>query len=269
MPHFLTTEEIYRVLQRELPPNVYPDGPANRYDSTAENWAVADAVSGVYSSLQKVYNNFFPQSANEQLRDWEIRVFGFPLQAGLSVPERRSRVIAQIRQDISISLWDMLLIINGYVPDGVYTQILTWGGQNANEAWIIGQSRLGLDTILGPGPGGEFTGKYSGENGCDIANADYLNPSTQAQVIAARKAAYFYEVRIYDYTLSADDLTNLTNDLNTLHPVRSDFVIYQNVSLSGSPYQVPVTDVDRFSNVQMIARNAGSSTGYIGRTRGP
>lgn len=264
MPYFLTVNDIYRILQRELPEDVYPDGDPAKFNSTADMFCVAGAVSGVYASTQIIYNNFFPQSSVEQLIDWEIKVFGAPLPTGLTIAERQARIINQERQDISISLWDMLLIVNSYVGPGVFTQIVEFSGAtDTSDTWVLNESELDFSTILGAGN----PLLYSGADGCARANADYLNPATRQQVIDARTQAYGYEVRIFGTSLSADDLANLTLQLQTLGPARSDFTIAQNLNLADFFLTVPVNNVDRFSNVSCIAQDSSSMTGYVGRIK--
>lgn len=265
MPKFLNTEEIYRILQRELPENVYPDGAPSAFFSTAENHAVADAASGVYTALEQVYQNFFPQSANEQIDEWEVKVFGATTALAFTLQQRRDRIISQLRSSLSISLWDILVVINSYVPIGTFTQILEWGTAT-DEWWILDVSELDLGTVLGGGN----PSLYYGSNACAQSQADYLaGGALQQQVIDARKQAYFYEVRIYDYTLASDTLADMIATIKSLHPVRSDFEVFQNISLASSDYQVAVTDVDASKNIAMIARDLSSATSFIGRIKGP
>lgn len=264
MPYFLTQADIYRILQRELPEGVYPDGAPDAYNSTADMYALAGAVSGVYASLGIIYNNFFPQSSVEQLTDWEIKVFGAPLPAGLSIADRQARIINQSRQDISISQWDMLLIVNSYVPPGTFTQIIVFsGGSTGSEGWVLDVGQLDFTTPLGIGS----PELYFGENACDQANADYLNPATRQQVIDARNQAYSYQVRIFGYTQTADELANMTLDLQTLGPARSDFTVIQNQNLATYFLTGQVTNVTRESNINCIAYDTSSLSGYTGRVR--
>lgn len=260
MSKFLNTDELYRLLQRELPEDVYPDGAPEAFYSTAENHSVARSVSGVYLAMEQVYNNFFPQSATEQISDWEVKVFGKTLDAALSVQQRRDRLIGQLRSQLSISLWDLLTFVNSYVPAGTFTRIVEYNGAE-NEIWILNQSQLNLDTILGFG---QIATIYD-ESACDTANSLWL--SNPAAIEAIRKQAYFFEIQIFGYQLSSIELADLIDNVQQLDPARSDFIVRQNLVLADFFLTTPVNNVERISNIHCIARDSSSTTGYIGRKK--
>jgi hypothetical protein len=71
MPKFLSATEAYRMIQRELPENVYIDGPATAGYSTASVYSKALAIEKIYQNLERIYDNFFAQTADEKIADWE------------------------------------------------------------------------------------------------------------------------------------------------------------------------------------------------------
>ena len=85
MAKFLSRDEVYRLLQRELPEGVYPDGAPSSYYSTADIDSVASVASTGYANLQRIYDNYWPQSADEFLSTWEITVFAKNLSASLTL----------------------------------------------------------------------------------------------------------------------------------------------------------------------------------------
>ena len=97
MPKFLTREEIYKIIQQEQPDSVYPYGAPEQYYVTANNDAEAKTIEGVYNTLQRIYINYFPITAEENLPEWEEMVFGKKLDSSLSEEERRGRVLVKIR----------------------------------------------------------------------------------------------------------------------------------------------------------------------------
>src|SRR4051812_18440745 len=97
MPKFLTQAEIYRMIQRELPPESYPDGPATAFFSTADSDATAKVLSSAYDNLSLIYQNYFAQSAVEKLADWEYALFGQYQDTSQTVEVRREKLLAKIR----------------------------------------------------------------------------------------------------------------------------------------------------------------------------
>lgn len=153
MSKFLTRDQIYRLLQRELPEDVYPDGQASAFFSTADMASIADVAATGYYNLSRIYDNYFPQYADEYINKWLEKMFvGRSFDPGLSLQELRDRVVAKVRKQPQINLWEVLKVLAGYVPAGTYVQILE--NQSAQGGWILGESRLGIDTFL------NFTHKF-------------------------------------------------------------------------------------------------------------
>ena len=267
MPIFLTATDVFNILEREQPEGVYPHGAPQNYVSTAENFAIGAAVSGVYTAMQSVYQNIFPQSATaDEISAWEVRTFGANLPASYTLQQRINRVLGQIRSNVSMSLWDLLLIVNSYVPDGVYTQIQELGkttGKNV-EQWSIGSSPLGSDTYLGVGNGG-----YFGPNADVLANADWmLGGTTRDSVNAIRNQAYGFQIRIFNYSITNIQLADLTSSISSLDKAVSNYAIFQNLDPAFYKLTTHVTGISQFDNINCIARNPNSPTGYDGLIRG-
>ena len=97
MAKFLTQAETYRLIQRELPEGAYPDGEPARFYSTADSDATAKTISTLYSNMEEVGDNYFPQTAESKLDDWEIFVLG-GITSGLTTTERRDAIINRPRR---------------------------------------------------------------------------------------------------------------------------------------------------------------------------
>lgn len=257
MPKFLTKNELYRLIQRELPEDVYPDGDEDAYYSTADNASIADGIAKAYANLERIYDNYFPLSAVERISDWEIAVFGVPQDASQTLQQRRNNVVAQLRKRRSISLWDILTAVVLYVPEGTYVQIVEWGCSEGG--WVLDVSELDYSTILNGG----LVQKITSADACEINPADFgVSPEEWALI---QNDAYSYDVRIFGITLSDEATTMLEMLLNRIEPARSKHFIYQNQDLADYGLNTVVTDVGQFSLVSCIKVDATSQTGYSGR----
>lgn len=226
MPTFLTRAQVYRMLQRELPEGVYPDGPATAFFSTADNDAIAGIAASGYSNLSIVYDNYFPQLAVEKLSDWEMAVFGAVATSALTVLERQQRVLQQLRAQFSISYASILSQIEEiFEAAGLEFDLVNWnGGQGGNGekfgggAWDLEFSALDADTYLSP-----MDPVRSGGMDCSL---DYLaHGLTAAQLQAIQETAYTYEVRIIGHA-DASFLADLDATLKRIEPARSTHYIY-------------------------------------------
>lgn len=223
MPHFLTRKEIYRLLQRELPQDVYPDGPPEKYYSTADMDSVADVAASGYANLERIYANYWPQTSDERITDWEITAFGFPLEASLSLAERRDRVVTKLRAKKGITKGDMKDAVQAIIGSDKDVEVVEWncsGGEFG--AWQIGVSLLGYNTYLG---------NYNmlvvtGDGACDIDPADY--GLTEEQWLGMKKQAYTFEVKIFGYTLSPSERIAIDSALTAAEPARSGHLISDN-----------------------------------------
>jgi hypothetical protein len=133
MPLFLGAQDLYRILQRELPPDdVYPDsGSPSAFFATSDNFAIAKVLSDYYTGpQQQTYNNEFAitaTGANGRLSDHEIMWLGAPLdQTQYTVAERLALVLAQIRFQPAPTLWNILTLALTFVPPGVRVGIVPY-----------------------------------------------------------------------------------------------------------------------------------------------
>lgn len=216
MPKFLSRQEVYRILQRELPPNVYPDGAPDDYYSTADMDSVAETVGSAYDNLSKIYDNNWPQTATEKLVDWEVIAFGSPLTAALTLQQRRDRVVAKIRSRKGITIQDMIDVVKGIIGTDKLVDISEWGCMTGG--WLVSESQLDIETIL------------NGQNLVDTTGvAPCANPSghgkTPEEWAEMQEEAYTYQVNIYGYTLTANELAALNSALFDAEPARSQHVV--------------------------------------------
>lgn len=215
MAIFLSREQIYRMLQRELPEKVYPDGAASAYFSTADNSAIAGVIETTYNNLQRIYNNYWPQLADERMSDWEFTVFGFNLDASLTLQERRDRVLAKFRSRRGITLPDMENVVRGILGPDVVFEIIEWGCNSGG--WILDESLLDYSTYLNGANMVDATGD-------DVCHTGPLNFSPEEWEIH-QEEAYTYEVLIYGYTLTAAERAEIDRQLSIEEPARSRHII--------------------------------------------
>lgn len=278
MPKFLTQQEIYRILQRELPEGVYADGPPSAFFTTADMYATASGISGLYAKMQRVYDNYFPQYADEKIEDWETFVFN-KIQTGLSLPGRRTKVINQLKLRPSLSLWEILTAAANFVPVGTFVQVVEWGCRDGSAwGWKLGSSRLGSETVLGwgyskIGPDGADLCDYVIGDGWRLGTS-HLGSETRLQgsltydeFVGAQMRAYMYEVRIFGYSLTPQEWLDLDLLLRRKEPARSGHVVLDGLSLTTFDLTSPVTNVDQFDGVDCIAVDSSQTTGYSGRIR--
>ena len=217
MPKFLSREEVYRILQRELPPNVYPDGAPSGFYSTADMDSVADVAATGYANLERIYDNIFPQSADERLNDWEITAFGKLLEANLSLEERRDRVITKIRARKGITKRDMEEAVLSIIGSDKLMEIIEWGCRDGG--WQLDESQLDINTFLN----GQNLVDVTGSMICEADPSEY--GKTEEEWLEMREDAYTYEVRIYLYTLTAAERQAIDEALSAAEPARSKHVI--------------------------------------------
>jgi hypothetical protein len=151
MPLFLNANQIYRILQRESPPSVYPDGAPSLYYSTADQFAFASVLADAYTNLSDIYENYSPLTAVDRLADFETLYFGYTLDSSLTVDERRTILLAKIRTQRRTTPADILAVIYSIISSDIPIEILEWNGNNngtRNGAWILGVSTLGVDAFL-------------------------------------------------------------------------------------------------------------------------
>lgn len=192
MAKFLTQSEIYKLLQRELPENLYYQGPPSQSYSGAELDSTAKVLRQIYSQAESIYHNMFPTTVDEQLNEWEIKCFGTTDASGKSTSERVGSILAHLRSSANLSTWDLLVGIAS-IAVGTYVEII----QN-NELYYFGSIDCrgeNADEIWGPD---WYLGKPLPENA--FAEPYILN--SQAQLLALRERAFGYIVKVYSTALS-------------------------------------------------------------------
>lgn len=218
---FLGHGELYRLLQRELPEDVFPDGAPAAFYSTADMSSVAETYAGVYSNLARVWANIFPENADELVLEHERTIMGDNLPASAAIEERKNRYLQRLRSDRGISKSRLESVVRSVIGEDVLFELVALG--SADGSWMLGVSQLGISTILG------------GRNGLDVVprpdnlNCDYRTSPpagyTMQEWLEYRDTVYRYEVRIYDYILTADEEERLDRDLTKYEPARSDHTI--------------------------------------------
>jgi hypothetical protein len=279
MAIFLTQDQIYRMLQRELPEGVYPDGAASAFFSTAENDSVAAVAASGYASMSRIAANYFPATAVESIDDWVYKMFGFLFDASVDLATKRQRVIDKVRKIGSIDLFTILTIVAKYVPEGNYAQVFFACGADAQ--WELGVSLLGLNTYLAFISNVDvgitddninnwcsFISTLHWRLGLDgLGDTTYLSYIKYSDLASFQANAFLYEIRIYDYTIPPGDLAALEAELEAGEPARSAHQFFQNVPLAGSGLTVMVPNANQFSGVDTITRDPSSTTGYTGLTQ--
>lgn len=217
MPIFLTREQVYRVIQRELPDGAFPDGPATAFYATADSDATAAVMYDVYQSASGIYDNYFPNYATDRQGDFENLYLGQQLDSILSLQDRRDRVIAKIRTQRRTTPDDIKQTVYTVIDSSIPVDIAEWGCGCAG--WVLDVSELDISTILN-----EFNNlNLVGPDLCTKDAADF--GLTQEEFSDYQKQAYFYEVRIYGYTLTDDQRNALEQALLQAEPARSQHEI--------------------------------------------
>lgn len=246
MAKFLTRSELYRLIQRELPEDVYPDsGTESTYFSTAESAAEAQIIANAYAKAKTAYDNYFPQLADaDAIGQHEIARFGV-ISTGLGLQARRDRVLAKMRALPSMSNPDLTALVRSFLPSPVTSlpnssaittaiaangltpaqnqairiDLVRWNSYG--NTWIIGVSLLGVDTILGGGMRAP-----AAIDVCQYTAADF--GITAAELLDMRRNSYTYEVRIYEdfvESITAQELADIETELTNAEPARSQHII--------------------------------------------
>lgn len=254
MPKFLSREEVYRLLQRELPPKAYPDGAPSAYYSTADMDAVADIAATGYANLERVYENYWPQSADERIGDWEITAFGKFLDSSLTLEERRDRVITKIRARKGLTNDDMIDTVKAIIGSDKLVDISEWGCSTGG--WMLDFSQLDIETILN----GQRLVDATGPDICSADPADY--GKTEEEWLEMREEAYTFQINIYGYTMSAHEAQEVEEALLVAEPARSQHIVLDGLNpedMIDGPY-------DGFTNLSLEDGNfiLLEQGGYLG-----
>lgn len=294
MPKFLTASEVYGVISNELPDGLFAYSPQpNKFYITAEFYSYSAGIANTYTTMQAIYKNLFVTTAEENIPDYEVMYFGKKANTDLTIEERRGRLLAKIRSQLSVSVWDLLTFIVSYLPEGTFAQLVEYGNFNSRDVWQVGVDfgvygavdtcELGTMSYLAAGCPQELTGELADEVWGPGWN--YLDPLpehvtgdaqiTQAKMLAMRETAYTYEIRIFGYTLSAEAQVQFEQDLLAIHPCRSQYYLQQNLDLTDYNLTTDVANVDQFTTVEAlngspwmlncIAADPTQTTGYKGK----
>lgn len=222
MAIFLTTQQAYRLFQRELPEGAYADGSPSAFFTTASVYAKAELVKKAYDNMNRIYQNMFPQSADEQIADWEIKVFGYRLDASLDLPARQQALILKLRQHPGINRQAIIDIINTSIGTGFVYTIIDWNC-DVTGGWLLDESQLDIETYLNAGNMVDVTPSlFPGKSLC--VN-DPAFGKTDQEWLEMREQAYTYEILIYGATLTAEQREALDKALTKGEPARSTHVI--------------------------------------------
>lgn len=252
MPIFLTQSQLYRLLQRESPEGVYPDGAPSRFVSTAEMDSVAAVFGSIYTSMERVWYNLFPVSADESLSQWETSLLGYTPVGEISVEQRRANLLAFLRSQDNISYWTILNAVLGFVPAGTFVEIR----QRAHKGSVIISQLVGTRS-------GEVWGPdwVAGDPAPDGVTVSDLIRNDEDELLYLRRHAYVYDVIIWGYALDSEEEARLDELLTTIEPARSDHTITSwadNPLIDGGP-EVTANNVEQYENAKT---DNTSGTGY-------
>lgn len=253
MPHFLTRDEVYRLLQRELPEGVYPDGAPSAFFSTADMDSVADVAATGYSNLNQVYNNAFPQTCDSvAIIQWERTVFGYNNDASLGLAARQARVVEQIQTRRGLTIGDMKAIVLAIIGTDKIVEIVPWCMPYGS--WILDSNQLGITTWLGSGPRLQTATPFA----CELGAAGL--GLTADQFAGAQNDAYSYSVLIYSYAPTALELAKLDQQLSIYEPARSKHYIFGGLDPVNQIFSPPFfIDGGSSGSVGVNVYNGGSS----------
>lgn len=256
---------------------MYPDGAPSAFFSTADMDSIADVASTGYANLERIYENYFPQSADESIDKWVVKAFGYLFDDSITLQQKRDAIIAKLRKQPTITLWEIAKIVASYVPEGTFIQIAEYNC-GAAESWKLDQSLLDASTYLG------FNGRLvdlgvEATNWCefvqnlawklDVNALDVdttLSEQSWQDVSEVQAEAFQYEIRIFGYEITGSNLVNMLKEVKAQEPARSGATLKQNLVLSDYGLNTTVNEVDQFSGVDCITRDPLQTTGYSGRT---
>lgn len=243
MSLFLDRPTLYRLLMRELPEDVYPDsGRPEDFWSTASIDAKAETIKNAYAALEQAYDNYWPQTADAVgIAQHELAHRG-SLSAGLDLQERRDRVLARMQALPSMSRPDLVALVKSELPADTIVTIVGLNDDSAGEVdagtWFLGVSELGIDTYLGA------YGSHAYPPGTDVCEMDGsaigMSPD---EWIEYQTQAYTYEVRIWDYTPSADELAAIDRELTEAESADSTHTIVLRTTVLERMEDLPSTSL--------------------------
>lgn len=231
-PIFLSAEQLLDLFFAELPDGPYasdraddPD-PEKRSVSSSELRAHATLLAEVYANLSDVWSDKFISSITPGgLAPREKELFPMAQDSSQPFEVRKSNLLAKFRASGGISLPSIRDIVASVLtPKGLAFDILTFncGATTGHGTWILDESALDVDTILGlidP-----LIGARLDMAPLDCA-LDYAAAGlTLQELLDIQEVAYTYEVRIYGVA-DGPTLATLDDQLTQFEPARSTHII--------------------------------------------
>jgi len=241
MAKFLSRSEIFNVIQREMPDNVFPDGAPASFLSTADNDSVAGCVGTAYASLSSAHADLSLMTTSENIAKWEFSYLGLQYE-GEELESRRARILAKIRQNEDISLWQIQLVVASFIPD-TWIEIIQ-RNQLDDETSSMVKGAL-ADTVWGRTwtSGDPFP---SGVTGLEIIRTDV------EQMRYAQRQAFIYDIFVFtNETISAETLQKLDEALLAQEPARCRHTI-SIVPPVNLDFWESVYDTNRYSNANQL-----------------
>lgn len=214
-------------MQRLLPPFVFPDGAPSAFFHTAEMDSYAKVMRHAYKNQSAIYANFFPQTCDENtINLYELKYFGKLGSSSLTLAQRQALVIQKIQSARGITKQIIRNVVNYTIP-GLSFEIAVWIFGQGEGGWVLDVSQLDIETYL------NTDAQYAlpvGPQLCSQGPADWgMTPQQWADL---QTYAYTYEVRIYGYTLTPQQYSELDAALSANEPARSTHVINSGLPFS-------------------------------------
>jgi len=213
MSKFLSRDELYRILQRELPEDLYADGAPNQYLTTAENDSVAQVIASSYSTMEQVSLNNNILTTDVKIVDWEIMLFGETSTESLTLDERRDRVIAKLLTRNELSYWQVMLTCDAIIGRYGYVEVRQRNTKDNSYSILI--KGTNSDLVWGP----LWTAGDPAPAGVTVTD-DLRN--NQSDLYAVREEVYTYDVVVFSNYVNINILASKLDSLLTyLEPARS------------------------------------------------
>lgn len=139
------------VFPRDMATETNADSPFN----SIMNRLMARQLVKLQAAIDSLALNILPHTCDDNTIDrWEERYFGFT-RVGLSLAERKAAVLVKRNRRFTMSAPDAVAIalaITGQTPE-IIRSIWTSG-------WVIGQSAIGVNTIIAAGTAGDHSSVY-------------------------------------------------------------------------------------------------------------
>lgn len=232
MPICLTREQIYDIIQRELPDDTYVTTTRpGEFLTTSDDDSTAHVLEGAYATLCTVYANYFPQTAVEFLADWELKVFGYLTDSVSGIEFRQNRVLNKLRSRKGIRPWDIKQIVMGVIGIDKEFEIIEYGTRSGS--WIIGESELSINTYLNV-----VNGVFPNMNREDLWELSAAELGITEETLAAWKFwAYGYRIKLLNYHATPEELAEIDRLLTKYEPARSHHIIENAAVLTDATVQ--------------------------------